>query len=56
MNEFYMGLTAEELIEAYREAVTDNTHYRWIKGADSPLYTEIRQIEEELLRRLQRRR
>ena len=56
MSEFYMGLTAEELIEAYREAVTDNTHYRWIKATDSPLYTEkIHQIEEELLRRLQRR-
>ena len=53
MDEFYMGLSAEELIAAYREAVTDNTHYRWIKAADSPLYGEkISQIENELLRRL----
>lgn len=57
MNEFYMGLTDEELLDAYRAAVKNNADYRWIKGTDSVGYTtEIRQIEDELLRRLQKRR
>ena len=57
MSEFYQGLSAEELLETYRAAVKNNTDYRWVMGADSEDYTtEIQQIEEELLRRLQKRR
>ena len=53
MTEFYNRLTNKSLLTLYKEAVKNNTDYRWIKGEDSVGFTTaIRHIEEEILRRL----
>lgn len=45
--------TNEELLKMFYEAVENNTHFIWVKGEKSRIYSaEISQLSQEILKRM----